>query len=272
MFTKALLFAALAAPAVLAYEPVTCSPVNATRSIITSIDSADSFCTFLTGYGVRPVAPNEGCGGVYCQGPVKNNGLPMPKGYILSSNYARNDTNQYVQVTGCIDSSVWAQDPTDEGGQMDSNGWPYSCQGYKKFVSLIEPATNTFCIRCCMASDNSDCNTSISTHGCWNVVPGLYAMPDGSACKPPVGAPSNTTAVPTVISSSGVATAVTTGHGPVVTSSTGSGSGNGSGSGSNTGSGAKSTVAPTSAGSRLGESIQVLGSAAALVLIVAANL
>lgn len=112
----------------------------------------------------------------------------------------------------------------------------------------------------------------ISTHGCWNVVPGLYAMPDGSACKPPVGAPSNTTAVPTVISSSGVATAVTTGHGPVVTSSTGSGSGNGSGSGSNTGSGAKSTVAPTSAGSRLGESIQVLGSAAALVLIVAANL
>ncbi|KAG0335648.1 hypothetical protein BG000_007360, partial [Podila horticola] len=95
MFTKTLLFAALVAPAVLAYEPVTCSPVNATRSIITSIDSADSFCTFLTG-------------------PVKNGGLPMPKGYILSSNYARNDTNQYVQVTGCIDSSVWAQDPMDE--------------------------------------------------------------------------------------------------------------------------------------------------------------
>jgi len=276
MFTKTtLLLAALAAaPAVLALEPVTCSPINATRSIITSIDSADQFCTFLTGYGVRPVAPNEGCGGVYCQGAVKSGGQPMPKGYILSSNYARNDTNQYVQVTGCIDSSVWAQDPTDEGGQMDSNGWPYSCTGYNKFVSLIEPATNTFCIRCCMASDNSDCNTSISTHGCWNVVPGLYTMPDGSACKPPVGAPSNTTAVPTVISSSGVATSAvpTGGHGPVATGSAGSSNGAGS---SNTGSGAKPTITSTSAtssGSRLGESIQVLGAAAALVLAAAASL
>lgn len=97
-------------------------------------------------------------------------------------------------------------------------------------------------------------------------------MPDGSACKPPAGAPSNTTAVPTVISSSGVITsAVATGHGPVATNSAGTG-GNGSGSGSNSGSGAKPTVAPTSAGSRLGESIQVLGSAAALVLAVAASL
>ncbi|OAQ23867.1 hypothetical protein K457DRAFT_39385, partial [Linnemannia elongata AG-77] len=138
------------------------------------IDSASQFCTFMTGYGVAPVAPNEGCGAVYCYGQQKNGGLKMPDGYILSTNYLKNDTAQYVQVTGCIDSSVWAQDPTDDGGQMDSHGWPYSCAGYNKFVSLLEPATNTFCIRCCMTTDNSDCNTSISTKGCWNVVPGVY--------------------------------------------------------------------------------------------------
>ncbi len=159
MFMKTvLLLAALAAPA-LAYEPVTCQK-NATQNIVTSVTSATEFCTMLTGYGVTPVAPNEGCASVYCYGPASKLGPPMPKGYILSANYAINTT--YVQVTGCIDSSVWAQNPTDEGGQMDSHGWPYSCVGYKKFVSLIEPATNTFCLRCCANDDNVDCNTSKS--------------------------------------------------------------------------------------------------------------
>jgi len=205
---KALLIAALAAaPAtVLAYEPVTCTTKNATQPIITSIDSADQFCTFMTGYGVAPVAPNEGCGAVYCYGQQKNGGLKMPDGYILSTNYLKNDTAQYVQVTGCIDSAVWAQDPLDDGGQMDSHGWPYSCAGYKKFVSLLEPATNTFCIRCCMSTDNSDCNTSVSTKGCWNIIPGAYTMADGSVCKPPAGSP-NSTVTPTPIITTGTATA-----------------------------------------------------------------
>ncbi|KAF9409116.1 hypothetical protein BGZ94_002076 [Podila epigama] len=174
----------MAAP-VLAYEPVTCTPINKTRSIITSIDSADSFCTMLTGYGVKPVAPNEGCAGVYCHGPVKNGAQPMPPGYILSSNFVKNTS--YVQVTGCLNSTVWAQDPFDDGGQMDSHGWPYSCQGWAKFVSLIEPRSNTYCIRCCDKDNNVDCDTSHSTKGCWTVVPGKYTMADGSVCQPPPG-------------------------------------------------------------------------------------
>jgi len=158
MFLKAaLVAAALAAPA-LAYEPVTCQK-NATQNIITSINPATkSFCTMLTGYGVYPVAPNEGCASVYCYGDKSNLGPEMPKGYILSTNFVVNTT--YTQVTGCIDSSLWGQNPIDEGGQMDSHGWPYSCQGFKKFVSLIEPATNTYCLRCCNADNNVDCNTS----------------------------------------------------------------------------------------------------------------
>jgi hypothetical protein len=157
MFMKAAIVVfAMAAPA-LAYETVTCK-ANATQNIVTMIKDQTQFCTMLPGYGVTPVAPNEGCASVYCYGAPSSLGPPMPKGYILSANYLK--TTNYTQVTGCIDSSVWGQNPMDEGGQMDSHGWPYSCQGYPKFVSLIEPATNTFCIRCCNADNNIDCNTS----------------------------------------------------------------------------------------------------------------
>ncbi|KAF9111358.1 hypothetical protein BGX27_005027 [Mortierella sp. AM989] len=187
MFTKSiLLFAALAATPTLAYEAVYCDK-NATQNIVTSITSANAFCTMLTGYGVDPVAPNEGCGSVYCYGPPSDLGPPMPEGYITSVNYV--STEHYVQVTGCLNSTVWAQNPKDEGGQMDSHGWPYSCKGYKKFVSLLEPASNTYCLRCCDEDSSKDCNTGKSTYGCATVIPGDYTMADGSACVPPPGSP-----------------------------------------------------------------------------------
>ncbi|KAG0358166.1 hypothetical protein BG005_002637 [Podila minutissima] len=250
MLIKTLLvLVAMAAPA-LAYEPVTCTPINKTRSIIASVDSADNFCTFMTGYGVDPVAPNEGCAGVYCHGTVKNGAQPMPKGYILSTNYLKNAT--YVQVTGCIDSSVWAQNPLDDGGQMDSHGWPYSCQGWAKFVSLIEPATNTFCIRCCDKDNNVDCNTSISTKGCWNVIPGQYTMADGTACKAPANMTTPTTspglpssAIPPTSSVSGSA-------GTSPTPGTGSGTG-------------------ANAGGRVSVSVEMVGAVVAVALALAAS-
>ncbi|CAO3570299.1 unnamed protein product [Mortierella alpina] len=184
---KALLLVAAAAP-LISGEKLTCTRndtqvLKDAKHITASITDANNFCTMLTGYGVKPVAENEGCGEVYCHGEVKDDGHPMPEGYILSSNYLK--TPDYVQITGCINSSVWAQDPLDDGGQMDSHGWPFHCAGYKKFVSLLEPSTNTFCLRCCVEKENVHCNTSISTHGCYNVIPGNYTMADGSECKPP---------------------------------------------------------------------------------------
>ncbi|KAF9297860.1 hypothetical protein BGZ74_009622 [Mortierella antarctica] len=259
MLIKTLLvLVAMAAPA-LAYEPVTCTPINKTRSIIASVDSADNFCTFMTGYGVDPVAPNEGCAGVYCHGTVKNGAQPMPKGYILSTNYLKNAT--YVQVTGCIDSSVWAQNPLDDGGQMDSHGWPYSCQGWAKFVSLIEPATNTFCIRCCDKDNNVDCNTSISTKGCWNVIPGQYTMADGTACKAPAnmttpttspGLPTSSANPPTSSSGTSVSISVSGGAGTSPTPGTGSGTG-------------------ANAGDRVSVSVEMVGAVVAVALALAAS-
>ncbi|KAF9953664.1 hypothetical protein BGZ72_005242 [Mortierella alpina] len=184
---KALLLVAAAAP-LISGEKLTCTRndtqiLKDAKHITASITDANNFCTMLTGYGVKPVAENEGCGEVYCYGEVKDDGHPMPEGYILSSNYLK--TPDYVQITGCMNSTVWAQDPLDDGGQMDSHGWPFHCAGYKKFVSLLEPSTNTFCLRCCVEKENVHCNTSISTHGCYNVIPGNYTMADGSQCKPP---------------------------------------------------------------------------------------
>ncbi|KAF9901729.1 hypothetical protein EC991_005768 [Linnemannia zychae] len=285
MFMKAIAsLAILAATPLLAvvsaYEPVTCQK-NATQNIVTSITSADSFCTMLPGYGVYPVAPNEGCASVYCYGAASKLGPPMPKGYILSANYAVSPNNSYVQVTGCIDSSVWGQNPTDEGGQMDSHGWPYSCQGWKKFVSLIEPASNTYCIRCCSEDNNVDCNTSISTKGCWNVIPGLYQMADGSVCAPPAG--SNVTApVPTVISPTAVVP-ITSGA-PVPTPTGGAtvpgGSTGGNGNGSNGGSGSsnpKPTIVSGNSSSSAVRSLassplEVFGALAAVAFAFAATL
>ncbi|GJJ78185.1 hypothetical protein EMPS_10544 [Entomortierella parvispora] len=215
-------------------EQVTCGIPNATRSIITSIESADQFCTMLTGYGVYPVATNEGCAGVYCYGEVENGGLPMPPGYIVSSHYVRNDSAQYVQITGCIDSTVWAQNPTDEGGQMDSHGWAYTCAGYGKFLSLLEPATNTFCIRCCngttQAELNDNCDTSHSTSGCWNLIPGNYTFGNNVPCTPPAGAPNSTTIVTSGVPPSGSSTA--TGSGAAATGAAATGTGTAAGAGS----------------------------------------
>ncbi|KAK3839461.1 MAG: hypothetical protein JOS17DRAFT_671351, partial [Linnemannia elongata] len=70
-------------------------------------------------------------------------GHSMSPGYILSTHLEV--TNSCKQITG-INSVVWAQSPDDGGGQIDSQGWPFHCAGYAKFVSLIEPSKNTFCI------------------------------------------------------------------------------------------------------------------------------
>ncbi|KAF9184620.1 hypothetical protein BGZ50_003574 [Haplosporangium sp. Z 11] len=216
MLLKNILFVALAiATPILAGPtkiPTTCTR-NETRATVTSITDADNFCTMLTNYGASPVAQYEKCASAYCHGTPANGAKPMPEGLILSSHFAEDKDKGYVQITGCIDAAKWGLNSTDEGGQMDSHGFPYTCQGYKKFVSLLEPSTNTFCIRCCKDNNKSDCNTSISTKGCMAIVPGKYTMADGSACKASQEQPSVTPSDPKLVTttvSSNVTTTTTT--------------------------------------------------------------
>ncbi|KAI8578256.1 hypothetical protein K450DRAFT_247975 [Umbelopsis ramanniana AG] len=153
------------------------SPSNAIKLV-----SESDFCLFLPPQPGLEVATNEDNGIPFCSnGPTDVPGAkPFPDGFITVAHYQQNDT--YQQVTGYMNPSTYQLSSTDEGGQYDNhgNGKPVgaSCQGYSYFVSIIEPADNRFCIRCCQNVD--DCNTGRSGYGCLRVVPGDYTQADGT--------------------------------------------------------------------------------------------
>jgi hypothetical protein len=80
----------------------------------------------------------------------------------------------YVQVTGRINRQAYGLSAGDGGGQYDSNGAPPGARvsSAKKFVNLVEPDVQDFCIRAC--TDPSKCNTGESAKGCKVIVPGNY--------------------------------------------------------------------------------------------------
>ncbi|KAI1315023.1 hypothetical protein EDD11_001408 [Mortierella claussenii] len=255
--------AALAAPA-FAEEPSNCTRAPGGYHNVTSIIDDKNFCTMLPPFGTNPVAPSEACANSYCFGDKytanTSDYLVGPKNFILSSWYTQNVSAQYTQITGCIDSAAWGLNPTDDGGQMDSHGWQYHCANAKKFVSLLEPATNTFCIRCCNGTDvDINCDTSHSTKGCWNLVPGQYTTPDGLACKPPVGSP-NSTATATLPATTSTATATVSVPGGGSTGVPGTGS---------TSAGSTQPSSKPSAASHFSSSIEMIGLVAAAALAIA---
>ncbi|KAG0240975.1 hypothetical protein BGX31_001557 [Mortierella sp. GBA43] len=182
-----LLLAAAAVP-VLAEEPSNCQ-IPKIRNNVTAIVDENNFCTMLPPMGVSEVAPSEACATSYCVGNPA--ATKEPKELAANPKMPKNnETTGYVQITGCFDPLAWKLSPTDGGGQMDSHGWRYRCDGYGKFLSLLEPTEGQYCIRCCKGGDKDpDCDTSHSTRGCWNLIPGQYTMPDGSNCPRPPGAP-----------------------------------------------------------------------------------
>ncbi|KAF9342362.1 hypothetical protein BGX26_007697, partial [Mortierella sp. AD094] len=132
------------------------------------INKDGSFCTMLPPFGSKSIQYGASAALSYCFEGVGSNTttytntdthLVGPSGFILSANYAEDLTKDYRQITGCIDGSVLDLNSTDEGGRMDSVEWPYTCLNYKKFVSLIMPDTNQYCIRCCNGTNSdSDCD------------------------------------------------------------------------------------------------------------------
>ncbi|KAF9365255.1 hypothetical protein BGX34_010732 [Mortierella sp. NVP85] len=195
-----LIAAAIAAPALAAEEPSNCK-VPPVRHNVTIIQDKDNFCLMWPPFGIQEVAPAEACATSMCHGKPKAAGKNaaaddkliqanerFPEGVILSAHYVRNNTGLgYTQITGCMDGAKWGLNPIDGGGQMDSHGWQYRCNNHGKFLALVEPSTNTYCIRCCGGDDKDpNCNTGISTAGCWRLMNGgTYTMNDGSECKPP---------------------------------------------------------------------------------------
>ncbi|KAB5589295.1 putative effector protein [Ceratobasidium theobromae] len=89
---------------------------------------------------------------------------------------AGKNKKKYVQMTGCFRREKFGFNDDDEGGQYDngSKGHPKcsKCVGFDHYVSLIEPAENRACLRCC--EDPADCPTNMDTQGCEAVIPGNY--------------------------------------------------------------------------------------------------
>ncbi|CAG8515724.1 8435_t:CDS:1, partial [Paraglomus occultum] len=142
---------------------------------ITAIENETSFCLFLPPQPGGGISDHEDDAVVFCTTTVSSApgaGL-LPSGFIKTAHFAAG--NGYVQVTGTIDRSKYELSASDGGGQYDSVGAPpgATCANSNKFVELIEPDAELFCIRCC--TNKRKCNTGKSTAGCQKVIPGDYS-------------------------------------------------------------------------------------------------
>jgi hypothetical protein len=129
------------------------SYVNAYGQIAQVVD-AKNFCVFLPPNDSvdRNISDAEWEAQAFCIGnaPQATNAGTLASGFIQSAHYL--STDQYVQITGQINPSTAKLNVTDEGGQMDIKAPKgSSCVGWKYYVNLIEPAGNTYCIRCCVS-------------------------------------------------------------------------------------------------------------------------
>ncbi|KAJ8662702.1 hypothetical protein O0I10_001666 [Lichtheimia ornata] len=169
---------------------------------------ATNFCTFLppVDEADREISDTEWNAQAFCMGdtPEAESAGAIPDGFIQSAHFVA--TDDYVQITGQIDPTKANLDIKDWGGQYDVKAPDGSkCAGWTYYVNLIEPASYTWCIRCC--NDDRLCNRGISEKGCEHIIPGDYSGPMDTSITAPAGgsgsAASNpTTSAPTTTSDS----------------------------------------------------------------------
>jgi hypothetical protein len=146
----------------------------AAHRALTATVTPGAFCSFLPPEPGGNIAGSESNAVVFCNKPSSQapNANIFPSGFIKTAHFAKG--SGFVQVTGRIDRRAYGLSASDGGGQYDSNGAPPGgrVSGAKKFVNLVEPDREHFCIRAC--TDPSKCNTGESTEGCEVVIPGNY--------------------------------------------------------------------------------------------------
>lgn len=165
--------------------------------MVAQVVDANDFCVFLPPDDAtdRIISDSEWNANAFCMGstPLAKDAGVLPSGFIKSAHYVKTDL--YVQVTGQMDYTKANLDGTDGGGQMDIKA-PVgsSCVGWDYYVNLIEPTTNTYCMRCC--NDTVSCNRGISEKGCAHIIPGDYSGPNDGT-----GAGLSSTSASTIASS-----------------------------------------------------------------------
>jgi hypothetical protein len=136
---------------------------GAVHHALTAMVTPGAFCSFLPPTPGGNIADSESNAVVFCNKPSSQapNANIFPSGFVRSAHFAKG--SGFVQVTGRINRNAYALSASDGGGQYDSNGAPPGARvsGAKKFVNLVEPDNELFCIRAC--TDPSKCNTGEST-------------------------------------------------------------------------------------------------------------
>lgn len=197
--------------------------VNAKGQIAQVVDAND-FCVFLppSDSTDRIISNTEWNANAFCLGntPLAVGAERLPSGFIKSAHYVKTDT--YVQVTGQMDYTKANLVGTDGGGQMDVRApMGSSCAGWKFYVNLIEPTTNTYCMRCC--NDDRTCNRGISEKGCAHIIPGDYSGPNdgtGAGVTTPTTTNSASSATPSASSSAPMVSSVSSAAKPAATLNT----------------------------------------------------
>ncbi|KAI9273359.1 hypothetical protein EDC94DRAFT_594656 [Helicostylum pulchrum] len=197
--------------------------VNAYGMIAQVVDAND-FCVFLPPDDAtdRIISDSEWNANAFCMGttPLAKNSGTLPSGFIKSAHYVKTDA--YVQVTGQMDYTKANLVGSDGGGQMDIKA-PVgsSCAGWSYYVNLIEPESNTYCMRCC--NDTTNCNRGISEKGCAHIIPGDYSGPnDGTGADVSSSEDSGSSTTASVAITTSAVTVVTTATTESVASSTAS--------------------------------------------------
>ncbi|CAG8470281.1 12470_t:CDS:2, partial [Acaulospora colombiana] len=141
------------------------------KNITATLEDGSVFCSFLPPNYGGDISGSENDAIAFCNKPSPNapGARIFPDGFIKSYHFATGDG--YIQVTGTIHRDVYGLKKSDEGGQYDSVGAPPGaiCANYDKFVNLVEPDIELFCIRCC--TDTSKCDTGYSENGCESIIP-----------------------------------------------------------------------------------------------------
>ena len=187
--------------------------VVSAKGQIAQVVDASSFCVFLppSDSTDRIVSNTEWNANSFCIGntPLATGAEKLPNDFIKSAHFVKTDA--YVQVTGQMDYTKANLVGTDGGGQMDIRApMGSSCAGWKYYVNLIEPTSNTYCMRCC--NDDRTCNRGISEKGCAHIIPGDYSGPnDGTGVgnvTPPVVASSSAVSSSAVSSVASVSSSI----------------------------------------------------------------
>ena len=170
----ALLFGFSLGVAVVVGQGASDPPASAARHALTATVTPDVFCSFLPPQPGGNIGDTESNAVVFCNKPSPDapDANIFPSGFIETAHFAKGPG--FVQVTGRIDRSAYGLSSSDGGGQFGSNDAPPGARvfGAKKFVNLVEPDVQHFCIRAC--TDPSKCNTGESAKGCDAVIPGDY--------------------------------------------------------------------------------------------------